>query len=298
MTNLLTAGSITSAGAISLGTLADTTANPAVVGQDVTVAGNLAVGGDIDANGDLDVQGTFTTGTLGHINVITATDITVEDDLILTGVSTGGTPNAPSVFHSQIPSFYDDRMFQFKDNDADTSKHRFFDASCSDDTSTTSTACTTAGKTWTAAQTYKTIDDTAQTTAALDTVISVTLGTRIKQINTAFDYETVVGSEHIRRSQLVNVAYLEDHGRDELLFAIKVLYNTFGLNLDDALSAYSDEKGGDIHTAAQKAESSAYKFGKASVGEACAGVPAAGKCGAGCVADAAGTGCESGFSDE
>jgi hypothetical protein len=280
-------------------TAAGATWTAAVADQAVNVKGTFNVGDDSIMSGDLDVQGTFTTGTLGHINSITATDITIEDDLILSGsrTDTNAATDTPSIFHSQIPSFYDDRIFQFKATDADHAKHRFFDASCSDASKTDETACAAAGATWTAAQTYKTIDDTAVATGTADTVIDATLGERIKTMKPAFNYRTVTGSEYIRRAQLVNVAYLEDHGRDELLFAIKVLYNTFGLNLDDVLNAYSDEKGGATHTSAQKAKSSAYKFGKASVGEACAGVPAAGKCGAGCVADAMG-GCETGFSDE
>jgi hypothetical protein len=53
------------------------------------------------------------------------------------------------------------------------------------------------------------------------------------------DLNDFVTNEARRRAQVVNIGYLEDHGRDELVFALKVLYNTFNLDLDDVLAKYA-----------------------------------------------------------
>ena len=108
----------------------------------------------------------------------------------------------------------------------------------------------------------------------------------------------------VRRAQIASVGYLEDHGRDEMMFALKVLYNTLGLStaqFDSVLAAYNAAKSNisgvdgqhPSGTANQLGESTELKFARASIGVNCnvnadGSAMVAGSCEPGCVDDGAG----------
>jgi len=104
----------------------------------------------------------------------------------------------------------------------------------------------------------------------------------------------------IRRAQVASVGYIEDHGRDEVMFAIKVLYNTLGFTdaqFDSVLAAYRDAKATDwmgAHAAGwanHQGESTQKKFAVIETGVDCSG-QTAGACTGGCVNNTAGDACE------
>ena len=105
----------------------------------------------------------------------------------------------------------------------------------------------------------------------------------------------------IRRAQVASVGYIEDHGRDEVMFAIKVLYNTLGFTdaqFDSVLAAYRDAKDKDFTTqgyaagwANHQGESTQKKFAVIETGVDCSG-QTAGACTGGCVNNTAGDACE------
>ena len=104
----------------------------------------------------------------------------------------------------------------------------------------------------------------------------------------------------IRRAQVASVGYIEDHGRDEVMFAIKVLYNTLGFTdaqFDSVLAAYRDAKATDwmgAHAAGwanHQGESTQKKFAVIETGVDCSG-QIAGACAGGCVNNTAGDACE------
>jgi len=208
------AGAITANGAINAAAL--TAEGIVILGSatdDVTVKKDLTILKDLTVKRNMEVEGELKAASFNmRGQTITVEDITVEDNLILKG-SKDDTPDTddPPYFHADAgvaSVFQGNNVYMF----GNMHKH-------------------------VASGTNKYSDSTFVAKAGKSTSFMTQVGKLAPGI--ARDPDTVDGSNDIRRAQIVNVGYLEDHGRDELVFALKVLYNTFNLDLGDVLAKYS-----------------------------------------------------------